>query len=592
MNPVYLSLLITAVAMPVGIRWRKASYALVIVGSLEMAVFTLLGSENLAYPLAYFSLIAAIAWILISIFSMTYSAGYGKWLTPLFAMTVFGMMVILESSDYVTFIIGWEIMSVPAYASIGLNKEHWNAAYVFMVFSEISTVFLIIGAIFAVQETGTMDFRFQSLTSDLPLLLIAIGCMTKMGITPFMISEWLPIAHGNAPANDSALFSATMTLMGVFGIARIMLLSPSSIYLGFFMLAVGVLTVFFAALFAYVSENMKMLGGFSTIENNGSILAAIGLYVALGEGVLKTYLLAVIMIFALAHSVAKTGLFIGIGTTRKENFSEVDSSKNSFLTLGWFLVTMSLSGLLPTIGGLGTWMLLESFFMGAYQYGLIGIASVVAGSMIALAEGLASASMMKVLSFSQVHGHPRGSMKNFEGYVLFSTGVILVLLFVLANFLIQPQFISGLPSVLVYNGFTIQSKFSAADFGLVSPLYVLVIIIFFALAAYLVFDRRKGKPRIVPRWNGGVDFGQYYTSFAYASNIRLMLKGILRTRIRDGNRQMSVVDVFWFAMQSFASGYQRFAKQFAYRVMNSSITWYMIYMIVAFMLVLILAFVI
>ena len=592
MNPVYFSLLITAVAMPVGIWWRKASYALVIAGSLEMAVFTLLGSGNLAYPLAYFSLIASIAWILISIFSMTYSAGYGKWLTPLFAMTVFGMMVILESSDYVTFIIGWEIMSIPAYASIGLNKEHWNAAYVFMVFSEISTVFLVIGAIFAVQETGTMDFRFQSLTSDLPLLLIAIGCMTKMGITPFMISEWLPIAHGNAPANDSALFSATMTLMGVFGIARIMLLSPSSIYLGFFMLAVGVLTVFFAALFAYVSENMKMLGGFSTIENNGSILAAIGLYVALGEGVLKTYLLAVIMIFALAHSVAKTGLFIGIGTTRKENFSEVDSSKNSFLTLGWFLVTMSLSGLLPTIGGLGTWMLLESFFMGAYQYGLIGIASVVAGSMIALAEGLASASMMKVLSFSQVHGHPRGSMKNFEGYVLLSTGVILILLFVLANFLIQPQFISGLPSVLVYNGFTIQSKFSAADFGLISPLYVLVIIIFFALAAYLVFDRRKGKLRIVPRWNGGVDFDQYYTSFAYASNIRLMLKGILRTRIRDGNRQMSVVDVFWFAMQSFASGYRRFARQFAYRVMNSSITWYMIYMIVAFMLVLILAFVI
>ena len=89
-----------------------------------------------------------------------------------------------------------------------------------------------------------------------------------------------------------------------------------------------------------------------------------------------------------------------------------------------------------------------------------------------------------------------------------------------------------------------------------------------------------------------MDFDQYYTSFAYASNIRLMLKGILRTRIRDGNRQMSVVDVFWFAMQSFASGYRRFTRQFAYRVMNSSITWYMIYMIVAFMLVLILAFVI
>ncbi len=590
MNLLYISLVLAAGSIPVGIKWRKTSYGMIIAGSLFIAIFTIIGQGEFTYPLAYFSLIAAIAWILISIFSISYSEHYGKWLTPLFAMTVFGMMVILESTDYVTFIVGWEIMSIPAYASIGLNKEHWNAAYVFMVFSEISTVFLIVGAILAVGETGTLDFRFQDLTSDIPLLLIALGCMTKMGITPFMISEWLPIAHGNAPANDSALFSATMTLMGVFGIVRIMLLSPPSIYLGFFLLSVGVLTVFFASLFAYVSENMKMLGGFSTIENNGSILAAIGLYIALDGSVLKTFMLVVIVIFALAHSVAKTGLFIGIGTTRKENFGEIDSRKNSYLTGGWLLVTLSLAGLFPTIGGLGAWMLLEAFFMGAYQYGLIGIASVIAGAMIALAEGLASASMMKVLSFTQVHGFPRGKMENSESYLLYGTGILLVALFVLANLLVLPQYISGLPSVLVFNGFTIQSRFSTGDFGLISPLYVLLLIMVFTTAAYILFDRRKTVPREVPRWNGGVDFNQYYTSYAYASNIRIMLKGMLRTSIGEGGRQMSVVDVFWFAMQAFASGYRKFARQFAYKVMNSSITWYMIYMILAFMLVLILAF--
>ncbi|EQD38272.1 hydrogenase 4 subunit B, partial [mine drainage metagenome] len=187
----YLSLVLAAAAMPVGLKWKKISYGLIIAGSLIMAIFTILDGGQFTYPLAYFPLIAAIAWILVSIFSLSYSAHYGKWLTPLFAMTVFGMMVILESTDYITFIVGWEIMSIPAYASIGLNKEHWNAAYVFMVFGEISTVFLILGAILAIGETGTLDFRFQSLTSDIPLLLIALGCMTKMGITPFMISEWL-----------------------------------------------------------------------------------------------------------------------------------------------------------------------------------------------------------------------------------------------------------------------------------------------------------------------------------------------------------------------------------------------------------------
>jgi hypothetical protein len=55
--------------------------------------------------------------------------------------------------------------------------------------------------------------------------------------------------------------------------------------------------------------------------------------------------------------------------------------------VGGMLIAMSLSGLFPTIGGLATWMLLESLFMGAYTGGIIGIASIAAGVVIAIGGG-------------------------------------------------------------------------------------------------------------------------------------------------------------------------------------------------------------
>ena len=575
MDLVYISLIIAALAVIIGIYRRTLSYLAIMLSSILMAVFTFR-----QYDLtSYFALIAAISWILISIFSIQYSKNYGRWLTPLFALTVFGMMLILEANNYILLIVGWEIMSIPAYASIGLNRKHYNAAFVFMAFSEISTIFIIIGAVFAFIGSGNLDFSFNKLNSDLPLLLIALGAMTKMGITPFMISEWLPIAHGNAPANDSAIFSATMTLMGVFLIVKVMLLSPSSIYLGILFMAIGGLSVFFSSLFAYVSENMKMLGGFSTIENNGSLLSAIGLYLAV-SGELRQYMLVVILIFALAHSVAKTGLFMKIGSTGKESFADIQEGEDRYSTLGTLLITMSLSGLFPTLGGLAVWMLLEAFFMGAYLHGIIGIASIIMGSIIALAEGFASAAMMKVLSFSRSLGSARKDRKGLMQMSIFLTGVTMVLLFGIATILIIPEFIGGLPSVLVLNGFTVESSLTGSDFGLVSPLYILGLLSLFSIMTCIVFG--KPRERSVPRWNGGVDFNQHFTSFTYSNNTRIMLRGILRTKIGDPDKPVSVVDIFWISMQRFATGYRKFARYFAYKVMNSSIAWYMIYMILAF----------
>lgn len=571
----YIPLILIFVAAIISYKFNKTGYIIAIISSILFFIFTF----KIYDYITYFYLIASIVWVITSLFSITYSKNYGKWLSPLFILTIAGMMIILYSTNFLIFISGWEIMSIPAYLTVAINKKNDIEAYVFMFFSEISTILIITAGVLSYYYTGT--FNFVKINNDIVLLIFTIGAMSKMGLTPFMISEWLPIAHGSAPANSSAIFSATMTLMGVYGITKLALLSNVSLYIGIFFIIMGVISVLFGSLYAYISENMKSLGGFSTIENNGTILSAIGLFVAVNNNILRTFVLITIIIYAMAHSIAKTGLFITIGATRSEYFSEIDNIKNNENSIGKFFILSSLSGLFPSLGGLATWMVIESFFMAAFLYGILGITSIIAGSLIAMGEGFATAAMLKIFYFTN-----KGNKKHikYENHIILLNGIILVLLFIISPLIISKYYISGLPSVLVFKGFMIESKFSSADFGLISPFYIFILILIFTIIAYSIF--RKPKIRVSERWNGGIENNEYYNSFIYSNNIRLILKKILRTK-NENNELIQTVDLFWLFMIDVARSYRKISKYIAYKIMNSSISMYLIYMIFAFILIII-----
>lgn len=585
MSLLILPLLLGSASIPLSVKWRKPG---LLAMALASGIFLLI--EFRPYDMiSYFSLIASVVFIATCVYTIRYADRYGGWLTPLFLFTIEGMLIILSSANYLELIAGWEVMSVPAYATVAMNRSDPSPSFVFMVFSEISTIFLVLAAVLSYASTGGTSLNFVD-AGPVVLALLAIGAMTKMGITPFMISEWLPIAHGNAPANSSAIFSAGMTLMGVFVIVRVALATSPSMLLGLLFMAFGGISVMFAALYAYVSENMKMLGGFSTIENNGSILVAIGLYVSLPDtlSIFREYMIIVVVIFALAHSIAKTGLFMAIGSTGTELFSGIEERKNVTSSLGTLLIVISLSGLFPTIGGLATWMLLEALFMGAFAGGTLGIASIIVGGIVAMGEGLASGAMLKVFSFTQAFRKRGGTGDAYLSTAVLSVGILLVVLMAVSTLFIPPYFLTGNPSVLVFNGLTIQSSLGDGTFGVVSPIYIIGIIAIFAVLARVVLGKPSGN-RSVRRWNGGIVEESSYNSFTYSNNMRMMLRKILRTSYHGEGRTLTITDVFWFTMISISRLYRRASKAITYGLMNSSIGWYMIYMIVGFMVILIIA---
>lgn len=578
----------TLLVLPFGIAaiagafWKKGGY----IGTLIAACLFLAFEFHPGNYLSYFSLIASLVWIIISVYSIEYGEKYGKWLSSMLPTMIMGMALILLSSNYIEIIVGWEVMSIPAYILVALNKKTDGPAFTFMIFSEFSTIFLIGGFVYAFYLTGTLDF-----SGGLPLVpafLVSIGALIKMGMTPFMISEWLPIAHGNAPANASAVLSASMTLMGVFLITRLVMANSHVYYLGFLFLGIGAISILFSSIYAYISENMKMLAGFSTIENNAAILSALGLLVIASTPTLHEFILLTVIILSLSHSVSKAGLFMSIGNFPGEFFGENPAPTTYSQRIGTILTTLSLSGLFPTIGGLATWMLLESFFMQAYFGGPAGMTAILMGSVIALGEGMATGSMMKILSFGNIFSHKVSRERDHGQEIVSATGILIVALFALSILIIPSAFRSGMPQIFIFNGFMITSAFGPNMFGLISPDYIIALITAFSGLAFVAFGRPR-RSRTVPIWNGGAVPVDNYTSYAYSNNIRLMLGRILRTRSNAGGHATTAIDVFWLIMNDLGRGYRSFCKFVTLKVMNSSIAWYMVYMILAFMVALILS---
>ncbi|MCY0861269.1 MAG: proton-conducting transporter membrane subunit [Metallosphaera prunae] len=540
-------------------------------------VFLVLASGILAFygvqelPMGTFYLVAGLVWVLISVHSLFHYND--KWLTMTLSGTVLGIIVVLTSTNYIEFLAGWETMTLFSFVGIAIYRKYWKPALTFLAFGELSTALLLAGFTLAYSQTGSL--AFEKLSTQLPLIITSMGFIVKMGIFPFLVVEWLPIAHGNARSDLSAVLSATVTMTGIYGILKMESLSPVSTYLGIFLLAVGAFSNLFGALYSYVSDHVKGLLAFSTIENNGAMLALLG-SLELVSGDLKGFVTFSLFTYVIAHSLAKTGLFLSTGYVEGESLTTANSFRHGLSVLGTVLMAMSLSGLLPTIGGIATWSLLESMFMEAITLPhFINIVPVVAGVMIGMGEGFATGSLAKFVSYTQL----TKPIKDKQGLILAVSGILLLVTVGLA-YLLSP-FKTEVSQLGVGLNSLISSQYQRS-FGGIDPLYILVSWPIIALIVYLSLGKRK--IRVVDPWDNGSAQGFRYTSFGMANNVRLMLRAFLRTK--TGSLETSA-DIFWQAMLVLIRWYLKFSRTFSRSFMNGSLRWYMIYMIIAIVVIMV-----
>ncbi len=560
-----------------------------------------------------FIIIAALSWIAIALYSIDYSRLYPKKRLSLgFNISVIGMLLILTAHDGITLLAGWEIMTIFAFLMMQGAGKHFERSYRFLAFSELSTVCLVIGFAALYSSTGSLSFDALHSSSYFVLILISLGFIIKMDIVPF--HGWMRGIYGDIPDNTAALLSAPVTLMGVYGLERIIPLVPNNQIWNIIIILLGAFSAFWGGLQAAAANRIRVLPAYSTVENNGMILTSIGFY-ALAEGFgigslryLATFALAASIILAISHTLSKTLLFMSVGHAKEAyNVHTIDEARGVWSgvgripALGIVISALSFSAFPPLIGYAGEWMILETLFQ-SYRFPSIATAffTALAGILIALAIGLISFAMIKLIGYTALgfdHGRKSRPIPNrlmhtaeigLESIIVLG-GIGLPLIIILIGF---PQLLTGLLGIA--SPLVLASGMPV--FGVISPTFIGIIMLVLMILPMLLFIKNKKKVRKVESWNGGVKLeeGEFFSAPAYSQILKHILRGFYHTRETRSATQSSikVEDILIHPSEMITRQIRKVGEKVAPVLMNGKISAYVAYILILFITVFIIGMIV
>ena len=231
------------------------------------------------------------------------------------------------------------------------------------------------------------------------------GFASKAGVVPLHV--WLPRAHPEAPSHVSALMSAAMVNLGVYGVLRVGLdlLRGGSRWWWLAVLTAGAVSALYGILQAVVAVDLKRLLAYSTTENMGLVLIGVGAggyFAAAGSQLLAGLALTTGLLHLVNHAAFKTVLFCSAGSvlraTGSRNLDALGGLRSRMpVTTALFAVgALGASALPPGNGFVSEWLLLQSLIHALPTTATAtAVAMPLAVAVVALTAGLAVATFVK-----------------------------------------------------------------------------------------------------------------------------------------------------------------------------------------------------
>jgi hydrogenase-4 component B len=432
-NPVVLAIVSSLAALIVlaasslvlvtGTSFRAELWPLMSLGRLTLS------ADRLS---ALFLFITGLVFLPVSIFSATYLGKYTehhslRYFAVLYHSLFASIVLVLLADDAMSFLVAWELMTIASYLLVNYEYERAessHAGYVMLAMSEGGTIIAAMAFMLLTNAAGTIEFAGMRTVSGglgdaiawAVFLLSFFGFAVKAGLIP--VNSWLPLAHPVAPTNVSALLSAVIVNLGIYGIMRVNLdLHPvNGAGPGLIVLLLGSLSALVGILYATTQAEMKRLLAHSTIENMGIVAAGIGaamIFLESSHEVVAGIALIAALYHLANHSVYKALLFIGTGAVEAgAGTRDLDRLGGIARRMPWtsalFLVgVLSISALPPLNGFVSEWLTLQTVLRSALLSSTaIKILFAISGALLALTAGLAVTCFVKVFAMGFL-GMPR-----------------------------------------------------------------------------------------------------------------------------------------------------------------------------------------
>lgn len=484
---------------------------------------------------------------------------------PLF---VASMLLVPAAASVSTLLILWELMALTSLVLVLAEHQHRRsvreAGLWYAAMTHFGLVTILLGLVLFAGAAGGESFAelrtgaagLSAATQSVIFILIFIGFGSKAAMVPFHV--WLPRAHPEAPSHVSALMSAAMVKLGLYGVIRVGfdLLGGGPRWWGVLILAVGCLSALYGVLQASVAADLKRLLGYSTTENVGLMLIGIGaaaMFAADQNRQLASLLMGAAFLHMLNHAAFKTLLFLAAGSVlRATGLRDLDrlgglAARMPVTTAFFAFGALAAAALPPGNGFVSEWLLLQGLIHSLSGVGsppvVVAIAMPLAVGVVALTAGLGVVTFVKAFGTGFL-ARPRSaaaaataesSLAMQVGMGLAAAACAGLALAPAAAGTVSARVMSVLPSVrdgapLADSGITLRLNGIA---GSMSPLIIAAGLLLAALTVTgLARWAGRGFPRrVAPVWGCGgtrLDPRMEYTATSFAEPLARVFDDVLR----------------------------------------------------------------
>lgn len=323
----------------------------------------------------FMAMTASFVSFIIVLYSLGYIKGYENQNEYYMMICLFigAMMGLVYSTNLIMIYTFWEISSLCCWRLIGFYRteitvQRANKAFIVTV---LGALIMLVGFLGIFGETGTFELTAMKGTHipSWTVVLILFGILSKSATFP--LHSWLPDA-GVAPSPvTSLLHAAVLVKIGVYAYARFFVLT-FTIDQAFTTVVpiIAAVSALISAGAAFRENDMKRVVAYSTISQLAFILLGLscGNEVGFVGGLL----------YILAHSVAKGGLFLCCGIV-EHNIHTKDITKMGglaknmpFTAAAFILCAFSVMGIPPFSGFYAKHLVIE----GIISSGNVGLGAV------------------------------------------------------------------------------------------------------------------------------------------------------------------------------------------------------------------------
>ena len=289
---------------------------------------------------------------------------YLRFYHAMFQLMLFGMNLALIANNIGLMWVAVELATLTTVVMVGIYRTHEaiEAAWKYFILGSVGIALALFGTIlvylaarpvvgegidamvWTVLITRARDFDPALLNIAFIFLLLGYG--TKVGLAP--MHAWLPDAHAEGPTPISAVLSGLLLNVALYALLRFKMLlaaNPAAIAPGPLMIALGLISLIFAAFMLYRRRDIKRMFAYSSIEHMGITVFAFGMAGPLGNfaGLLQMTM----------HSLTKSAIFFSVGHVAQvkgtQRIAEMGGLTATHPLLGWGLIAgvAAIAGLPP-----------------------------------------------------------------------------------------------------------------------------------------------------------------------------------------------------------------------------------------------------